>query len=305
MSKKDVLQALPAARAARVATLSSTSRTGTDHDDGEHLPPLAAGTVLAPGYRVVDHLQRTGIFDIYEVWSHERLCSCVAKVLRADYLNDPEERRRLRNEWRRLRGLRHPHLVPAYEMLEDPQPVLILETLPGDTLETILEERQRRLPLAEVVYLGLHLCSAMHYLHRHRLLHLDLKPSNIISVGGAAKVLDLSIARPPGRGQRGVGTRVYMAPEQARGGLLSAATDVWGIGAVLFEAASGRRPFAGYDKQMKYPQLERRAVSIRVHRRVPAAFASAVDRCLDPDPARRPTIEELAGLLQGLVASRA
>jgi serine/threonine protein kinase len=197
-----------------------------------------------------------------------------------------------------LQRFRHPHIVRAYEVIEAAQPILILETLTGDTLEALIEERRRRLPLLDIIYLGIHLCSAMHYLHRHGLLHLDLKPSNIISTSGVAKVLDLSLARPPGRVHAGVGTRMYMAPEQARGGLLSAAADAWGIGAVLFEAASGVRPFAGYEKQMKYPQLEHQAVSIRSHRRVPAPFARAVDSCLEPDSARRPTIHELALMLR-------
>ncbi|HEY7350830.1 MAG TPA: protein kinase [Ktedonobacterales bacterium] len=290
-------QEAPAAPVASLRDKSSDDR----HDAGEDIPPLAAGTLLAPGYSVVDHLRRTRTYDIYDVWSHERHCSCVAKALRADCLDDLDDRRRLRREGRLLQRFCHPHLVRAYEVIEAPHPMMILETLTGDTLEALLDERRRRLPLSDVVYLGLHLCSAVRYLHLHRLLHLDLKPSNIISTCGVAKVLDLSLARPPGRGHRGAGTRIYMAPEQARGDLVSAATDVWGIGAVLFEAASGLRPFAGYDKRMKYPQLERRAVSIRSHRRVPALFAQAVDGCLEPDPARRPAVDELSDMLQRLV----
>jgi serine/threonine protein kinase len=140
----------------------------------------------------------------------------------------------------------------------------------------------------------------MHYLHRQGLLHLDLKPSNIISDCGLAKVIDLSIAQPPGRGRRGVGTRQYMAPEQASGDLLGEATDVWGIGAVLFEAATGQRPFKAEAGQ-RYQQLERRADPVRSLRRVPAAFATLVDGCLEPEPARRPTVDELAEALNGLV----
>ena len=95
-----------------------------------------------------------------------------------------------------------------------------------------------------------------------------------------------------------MGTRQYMAPEQVRGGILSEATDVWGIGAVLFEAATGRRPF---EAERRYQQLERRADSVRSHRRVPAAFAKAVDSCLEPAPTQRPTVDELAEILNGLI----
>ena len=71
------------------------------------------------------------------------------------------------------------------------------------------------------------------------MLHLDLKPSNIIATHGMAKVLDLSVARPPGPHRGGIGTTGYMAPEQSLGGELGPYTDVWGIGAMLYEVATG------------------------------------------------------------------
>jgi serine/threonine protein kinase len=265
----------------------------------EFTPPLGEGDLLAPGYEVMDHLSRSWVLDVYEVWSEERACRCVAKVLRPDHADDRQFRSRLLREGRILKRLTHLHIVRAYETLEKPQPIVILETLIGDTLEHLIyAHRRRRLPLSAVVFLGLHLCSAMHYLHRQGLLHLDLKPSNIVSNLGVAKVLDLSIARPPGRSREGWGTPEYMAPEQDPGGLLSEATDVWGIGAVLFHAATGRPPFEAEDE---YQQLERRADSVRAHRRVPTTFATAVDRCLDPDSSRRPTVDELTELLNDLI----
>ena len=115
-----------------------------------------------------------------------------------------------------------------------------------------------------------------------------------------AKILDLSIARPPGRGKKDVGTRNYMAPEQARGDCFSPATDVWGIGAVLFEAATGELPFDAYDDEFRYDQLERRAESVRAYRRVPAAFSDLVASCLEPDPALRPTVDQLTKSLATL-----
>jgi serine/threonine protein kinase len=275
-----------------------------EHEETEHevAPPLGQGELLAPGYAVVAHLNRGRALDVYDVWSEERACRCVAKVLRPDRIEDRRVRGSLLREGRILKRLTHPHIVRAYETLEEPQPVVILETLTGYTLEYLIfvRHRRRRFPLSDITFLGLHLCSAMHYLHRQGLLHLDLKPSNIVSNLGIAKVIDLSIARRPGRARRrGIGTRQYMAPEQARGGLLSEATDVWGIGAVLFHAATGRRPFEA-ETGRKYQQLERRADPVRAHRRVPATFGTAVDRCLDPEPSRRPTVGELAELLNGL-----
>ena len=276
------------------------ARTGNEEIGREVAPLLGEGELLAPGYWVVAPLNRGRVLDVYDVWSEERACRCVAKVLRPDRIENRRARGGLLREGRILERLTHLHIVRAYETLEGPRPVVILETLTGPTLTYIIVHRRRRLRLSSVVLLGLHLCSAIHYLHRQGLLHLDLKPSNIVSSLGLAKVLDLNLARPPGRGRRGVGTRQYMAPEQARGDLLTEATDVWGIGAVLFHAATGSPPFKA-EAGRKYQQLERRADSVRAHRRVPVAFAAAVDRCLDPEPSRRPTIDELAKLLNDLM----
>ena len=264
-------------------------------------PPLGEGEILSTGYVIVAHLNRSRVLDVYDVWSEERACRCIAKVLRPDRIEDRKARGRLLQEGRILERLTHPHIVLAYETLEKPRPVVVLETLGGNTLEYLIAVNRRRpLHLSDVVFLGIHLCSAMHYLHRQGLLHLDLKPSNIVSNLGLTKVLDLSIARPPGRVRAGMGTRQYMAPEQARGGLLGEATDVWGIGAVLFEAATGLPPFKAEAGQ-EYQQLERRADPIGAHRHVPAPFATAVNRCLDPEPSRRPAVDELAELLNELV----
>jgi serine/threonine protein kinase len=273
-------------------------------NDEAAVPLLSAGTCLTSGYTVIAHLRRGHDLDVYDVWSQERGCRCVAKVPRPDRLAHRATRQRLIREGRLLERLTHPHIVRAYETLTEPSPIVILETLTGATLKHLITSRDRRLPLTAVAYLGLHVCAALHYLHHQGIVHLDLKPSNIVSDRGLAKVLDLSIARPPGRGSRGIGTPQYMAPEQVRGGLLSAATDVWGLGLVLFEAATGRQPFAAADAdatETRYAQLERRVESVRCHRRVPALFATAIAQCLDPEPARRPTVDELCTLLNRLV----
>jgi serine/threonine protein kinase len=266
----------------------------------EVAPPLGPGELLAPDYRVIMHLSRRQVLDIYDVWSEERACRCIAKGLRPDYIEDRRAQDSLLWEGETLKRLTHLHIVRAYEVIENPCPLVILETLTGETLDYLINtNRRRRLSLPNIVFLGLHLCSAMHYLHRQGILHLDLNPSNIVSNLGVAKVLDLSIAQPPGRGYRGEGTPQYMAPEQCSGAVLTEATDVWGIGAILFHAATGKPPFEAEARE-EYQQLERRADSVRSYRRVPATFATVVDRCLDPEPARRPTVDELAELLYGL-----
>ena len=217
----------------------------------------------------------------------------------------------------------------------------MLETLTGETLSHLIHRLRRRPAADDLALLGLHLCSAMHYLHGQGLLHLDVKPSNIVVDCRRAKVLDLSIARAPGPAPAGIGTFCYLAPEQARGGTLSPAADVWGIGITMYEAATGDVPFdsgetygeicdeicdesgdeiygeSGHPGQGAvaadsrphdaggedywYPQLEERAPSVGSLRRLPRGLAAALDSCLEPDPDARPTIAELAAVLDGLL----
>jgi serine/threonine protein kinase len=261
--------------------------------------PLRPGEELAPGYAVLEHLHRGKALDAYAVWSAERECQCVAKVVRPDRLAETRTRRRLFREGRLLAALTHPNIVRAYETLSRPQPTLILETLTGATVAYLIEvEHERRgLPVADVAELGLQLCSAVGYLHGRRLLHLDLKPSNVVAELGLAKLIDLSIARSPGRAGRGVGTKQYMAPEQARGGAIGPAADVWGVGALLYEAATGRRPFERRPG-VKYPQLDERARPVGQLRRLPRGLAAAIDACLEPESRRRPSVPELAVALR-------
>jgi eukaryotic-like serine/threonine-protein kinase len=265
-------------------------------------PPLAPGDELVRGYRVTAHLARGRALDVYDVWSEERYALCVAKTPRPDRLQDPGPRRRLRREGRLLLAMTHPHIVRAYELVERPRPVLVLEALTGATLGYIIDSSERPLRTRDLVYLGLQLCSAMLYLHAQGLLHLDLKPANVISEDGLVKVIDLSVGRPPGRAPHGVGTRQYLSPEQARGGVLGPAADVWGIGAVLYAAATGRRPFFGLDDTMQYPQLEQRAPSVRGQRRLPIALAAAIDDSLEPVAADRPAVAELSDRLEAVAA---
>jgi serine/threonine protein kinase len=267
---------------------------------GTDAPILTGGESIAPGYEVVDHWVRTRWLDVYVVWSHERECRCVAKVPRPDCAGNRRPRADLVNEGRLLKRLTHPHIVRAYELLDAPQPALILEALPGATLEYIIAMRDERPPIDDIAYLGLHLCSAMHYLHGCGYLHLDLKPSNVISSMGIAKVLDLSNARRPGRARRAIGTPLYMAPEQIVMEPLQPATDVWGIGAVLFHHATGLAPF-WIPNGHGYQQVVRGADPVSSHRELPTALADAIDACLDRDPHGRPTVAELAAVLEGLI----
>jgi serine/threonine protein kinase len=259
--------------------------------------PLAEGEPLWPGYRAAEHLSRGQDYDVYHAWSEERRCGCAVKVLRPDRAERASSQKRLINEGRLLLELTHPHIVRLYELQEAP-PMLVIETLTGETVEHMIATSSRRLALADVAMLGLQLCSAVGYLHGHGVLHLDLKPSNVVCENGQLKLLDLSLARAPGPVKPGIGTRPFMAPEQMRGGLVDEASDVWGAGTLLYIAAAGHRPLAWSEPDSGYHQDEHRAEPLRSHRRVPAALAEAIDACLELDPKARPGIDELFDALE-------
>lgn len=237
------------------------------------------------GYAPIAHLNRSNRYDTYEVWSAERLCSCVAKRPRADA--PKRTARELRVEGERLTRLCHPHIVRGYEVLDD-GPTVIMETLDGETLAHLLASQA--LETDEVAWLGLQLASALEYLHRQGLLHLDVKPGNVIASAGRAVLIDLSLARAPGRYKRGLGTWCQLSPEQARGDELTTAADVWGLGTVLLEAATGRPAFD--QEEPEFPQL------VHAPPRADGPLADVIAACLAFKPHDRPSLTDLAAALR-------
>jgi len=165
------------------------------------------------GYQLLELLSSGHACDTYDAWSEERGCRVIVRT------GD------VRREGRLLQRLTHPNIVRLYEAHRD---WIVLETLSGSTLGAL-----GALERDDAIEMGRQLCSGVGYLHRQGWLHLDLKPENLIADGGRLKVIDFSIAQRPGRIEPGTGTRRWMAPEQEHGGRVTAATDVWGIGAVL------------------------------------------------------------------------
>ena len=286
-------------------------------------PPHSPGAEPAPGYEVIEHLSRGRRLDVYDAWSRERGCRCILKTIRPERSGEVRARELLLEEGSLLERLTHPHLVRAYETLLEPIPAIVMETLSGETLGHMIDSG-REATVADLGQLALQLGSVIRYLHANGVLHLDLKPSNIVAEAGRAKLIDLSVARAPGPAPAGVGTPDYMAPEQARGEELGSAADVWGVGVVLFEAATGQPAFelegtagsasrteaneswseggnddpgdlgTGPDPDELYAQLEARAERLGGRPEIAPPLAELVDDCLEPEPARRPTV---AGLL--------
>lgn len=249
---------------------------------------------MVPGYEVIAHLSRGHRLDVYDAWSAEHDARCVVKVVRPDRLREKRTSEQLLEEGSLLRDLAHPHLVRAYAVLEKPQTAVVMETLTGDSLESLLDQRSRLRP-ADVAILGGQVASALRYLHRHGWVHCDVTAGNVIAEGCLAKLIDLSLARQPGVGRPGSGTAGYRAPEQEAGGWISPATDVWGLGAVLHEVTTGRQHDeepSGWLRSAPWP------------RRTPPQLIDAINGCLVQEPTQRWSIARVTTTLARLAPLR-
>jgi serine/threonine protein kinase len=249
-----------------------------------------------PHYIPLERIATSNSYDVFDAWSVERDSRVVIKAVTPEKRGDSDAARGLIVEGRLLERLTHPHIVRAYEVHDAPSAMLVLETLPGETLAHMIDEGGGPLDTGEAALLGLQLGSALSYLHGQGVLHLDLKPSNIVVENGRAKLIDLSIARPPGRAEPGWGTWCYLAPEQAVGGELTAAADVWGLGVVLYEALTGDIPFDDGSED-GYPQLS------LIPPPVAGSLGPLVAWCLRRSPAERPPLERVMEGLRGLAAA--
>lgn len=236
----------------------------------------------------------------------------VAKRIRED-LTDQDERRSagqgILREGLLLSRLEHPSIVRVVELVHDPA-TLVLELCPGRSIREELRLR-RRLPAAEVARVGMQLASALDHLHRRWIMHRDLKPANVMYDGERAILIDFHLAKEPGPMRGGAGTRLFAAPEQVLGGHVTTAADMWGLGTVLYRAATGRLPFHA---ETGHPQLTTRPVPCRdrlatsrfggdierADAELPPELASVIDHLLALDPALRPTADETRVLLEAV-----
>ncbi|MCW2927515.1 MAG: serine/threonine protein kinase [Thermoleophilia bacterium] len=241
----------------------------------------------------------------------------VAKRIREDLATDDERRAAghgILREGLLLRRVSHPSIVRVVELVQDPA-TLVLELVPGKSMREELRMR-RRIPAAESARIGSQLADALDHLHRRWILHRDVKPANLIYDGHRAVLIDFHLAKEPGPMRGGAGTRLFTAPEQVRGGHVTTAADIWGLGTVLYRTVSGRLPFhaeTGHPQltERPVPVLERLARSrfdgdmVRAERDLPRALAALVDRMLAAEPELRPTAAEVRDELRAIAAEHA
>lgn len=194
------------------------------------------------------------------------------KMLRPEYHSDPDSRRRFRQEARLMAFVSHPNLVTVYDLHEEPSGSwVVMEYVPGENLKRLIA-RHGPLPPEEVLLLLEQVSGALGHLHSRNLVHLDIKPQNlIVTPDGSIKLIDFGLAQPAGPRQEMVGgaafgTVAYLAPEQASGEPVDAATDVYALGCVVYELLTGQPPFeapegAEHKRQLIRAHLEQLPVA--------------------------------------------
>ena len=251
---------------------------------------LSEGDEIAPGRSVLRRIGGGRRYEAMLVWDQHRLAVLVAKVLRPDQARDAAALQDLAHEAALLERLAHPVVVRSFgAVTEGPFPHLVLEHLDGPTLDELLAG-EGTLALEQLLPLALHVASALHYLAGEGVVHLDVKPSNVV-MGAPPRLIDLSIARTvedAARLRGRIGTQMYMAPEQRDpDGRIGPPADVFGLAGTLCTALTGAKP----------PDLA------RLPRRTPQELRTVLHAGLDPDPASRPAAAELASALEPLVAA--
>jgi dienelactone hydrolase len=276
---------------------------------------LILGTKLGP-YEVTGTIGAGGMGEVYRARDHRLERDVAIKVLPAWALHDEAARRRFRKEAVALAKLNHPNIAAVYDVGEtDGAGYLVMEYVPGESLAQKLKSGS--LSAIQAMSLGEQIAIALQEAHERGIVHRDLKPANIIvTPSGRAKVLDFGLAKllpaPDDAAKtltfaetKGpVGTLPYMSPEQAEGAPVDSRTDLWSLGAVLYESLAGRPPFPGTGLTLLRAISQEQPRSLRELRvDVPRDAEEIVTRALEKDKTKRyESASEMAHDLSSAVA---
>lgn len=269
---------------------------------------LAPKTRLGP-YEILAPLGAGGMGEVYRARDTRLGRDVAVKVLPQHLSLNPEVRARFEREAQTVSALNHPHICTLFDVgREGDTDFLVMELIEGETLAARLE--RGALPAGEVTKLGAQIADALSRAHRAGVVHRDLKPGNIMLTKSGAKLLDFGLARaadpattgsPPSDSMLSasptvghpltaegtiVGTTQYMAPEQLEGREADARSDVWSLGCVLYEMATGRRPFEGASRASLIAAILERepAPMTSVRPTTPPALDRLVQACMAKDP---------------------
>ena len=275
---------------------------------------LPSGTRLGV-YEVTAQIGAGGMGEVYKARDTRLDRTVAVKVLPADLAADPDRRARFEREARAIAALSHPHICTIHDVgRHEDIDYLVMEYLDGETLADRLIHAKGPLPLEQVLQIGIHVADALDKAHRAGIVHRDVKPANIFLVrrGGVsappdAKLLDFGLAKL--RGPAGpitmsamtgmatpatatgtiLGTIHYMSPEQVEGREADARSDIWALGAVLYEMATGRRPFDGASAASVIGGILKDTPPVISTRQplAPPALDHVVAQCLEKDADER------------------
>jgi len=274
---------------------------------------LTPGTRLGP-YEVTTPLGAGGMGEVYRARDTRLGRDVAVKVLPQHLSTNPEVRSRFEREARTVSSLNHPHICVLHDVgREADTDYLVMELVEGETLSTRLTRGP--LPTAEVLRLGAQIADALERAHRAGVVHRDLKPGNVMLTRGGAKLMDFGLARATGllgpASSSGVsvaaltqsptmaqpltaegtivGTFQYMAPEQLEGKEADARSDLWALGCVLYEMATGKRAFEGKSQASLIGAImsSQPAPMTQLAPMSPPALERLVAQCLAKDPEER------------------
>jgi serine/threonine-protein kinase len=281
---------------------------------------LIAGSRLGP-YEIQSIIGAGGMGEVYEALD-PRLDRIVAiKVLPREVSADPERRARFAREAKTVAALNHPHICTLHDVGEhEEQMFLVMELLSGEPLAERL--RKGALPLDQTLAIATDIADALSVAHRHGVIHRDLKPANVMLTATGPKLLDFGLAKPGGPHSadtgptrtsrttvlepitaRGIilGTMPYMSPEQLEGRDVDHRSDIWALGAMLFEMMTGRPAFAGESSASLVGQImntDPPALETLLPF-TPPLLDRLVRQCLAKDPNQRPdTAHDVAQALR-------
>jgi serine/threonine-protein kinase len=272
---------------------------------------LPANSRLGP-YEIVSALGAGGMGEVYKA-RDARLDRTVAiKVLPPELAADPDRRARFEREARAIAALSHPHICTIFDVGRDNgTDYLVMELLEGETLaERLGRAKARPLPVADVLRYAIEIADALDKAHRAGIVHRDLKPANVMITKSGAKLLDFGLAKlkgpavpmsmtaieqatttggPKTASGTILGTVHYMSPEQVEGREADARSDIWALGVVIYEMATGSRPFGGESAASIIGSILKDTPPLPSSRQplAPASLDHLVAKCLDKDPDER------------------